>query len=60
MLKVGQFVNVELWGRIKTGVVIDVGNGEAVIDFPAPGGLLRLVVPSVWCTTFIPKGGKIT
>jgi len=60
MLKVGQFVNVELWGRVKTGIVIDVGNGETVVDFPAPGGFLRLVVPSDWCVTFVPKGGKIT
>lgn len=60
MLSAGQYVNVQIWGRIKTGVVVDVGNGEAVIDFPASGGLLRMVVPASWCTTFIPKGGKIT
>lgn len=60
MIKPGQVVNVQIWGRIKTGVVVDVWNGEAVIDFPAPGGILRLVVPAGWCTTFIPKGGKIT
>lgn len=60
MLSAGQYVNVQIWGRIKTGVVVDVGDGEAVIDFPAPGGILRLVVPAGWCTMFIPKGGKIT
>ena len=60
MIKPGQLVNVQIWGRVKVGRVAHVENGEATIDFPVVGGVFRLTVPADWCVTYIPKGGKTT